>query len=133
MARTVKEWRGRTDDSKPPNACKLRILERQDRKCALTGHEFRPGDVIEYDHITPLWLGGENCESNLQAVLGSAHKRKTKAEATVRSKVKSNAKKHLLGKKKSGLSHPRLKRRMEQSWTATQARSSRKGEGHDRT
>lgn len=99
--RSVEEWIGRTDDSKPTRDCKLRILERQDNKCALTGHVFVAGDNIEFDHKTPIWLGGENREKNLQAVLGSAHKRKTQAEATVRAKVKNQKAKHLLGRKKS--------------------------------
>jgi len=101
MARTVKEWIGRTDDSQPTDYCKLRILDRQGYRCALTGVEFSPANKPEFDHITPLWLGGENRESNLQAVTAEAHRRKTKAEATVRAKVKANTKRHLLGKKKS--------------------------------
>ena len=102
MARTVKEWVGKTDNSFPTKAVKLRILDRQDNKCALTGVEFRPGDKIEFDHITPLWLGGENREKNLQAIAGEAHKRKTQTEATVRAKVNRQKSKHLgLSKKKS--------------------------------
>lgn len=95
MARTVSEWIGKTDDSAPSKACKLRILSRQDNKCALTGHQFVPGDNIEFDHITALWLGGKNRESNLHAVLGEAHKRKTKAEAAVRAKTNRGTAKHL--------------------------------------
>jgi hypothetical protein len=94
MARTVEEWKGKTDDSAPSKACKLRILSRQDNKCALTGHQFVPGDKIEFDHITALWLGGKNCESNLHAVLGEAHKRKTKVEAAVRAKTNRDTAKH---------------------------------------
>lgn len=93
--RTVREWVGRTDDSKPSDKCKQRIVERQGRRCALSGREFVPGDRIEYDHVVPLWLGGKNVESNLQAVLGEKHKAKTKAEAGVRAKVNANAAKHL--------------------------------------
>jgi 5-methylcytosine-specific restriction protein A len=95
MARTVPEWIGKTDDSVAPRLCQLRILDRQDNRCALTGHVFVPGDKIEFDHITALWLGGKNRESNLQAVLGIAHKRKTKAEAPVRAKVNASRAKHL--------------------------------------
>ncbi|MCP4410763.1 MAG: HNH endonuclease [Gammaproteobacteria bacterium] len=101
MPRKVKEWFGKTDNSAPSRECKLRILDRQDNKCALTGHELRGGDAIEFDHKTPLWLGGENREKNLQAVLGAPHKRKSKVEAGVRAKVKSQKAKHLLGREKS--------------------------------
>ena len=92
--RTVPEWVGKSDNSMPPGAVKDRIRDRQGDKCALTGHQFKPGDKVEYDHIIPLWLGGENREGNLQAVLDTAHKRKTQAEATVRSKVNKIRKKH---------------------------------------
>lgn len=102
MARTVTEWIGKTDDSAPPQSCKLRILERQGRRCALTGVEFKPGDHIQFDHKTPLWLGGENRERNLQAVLGEPHKGKTKAEAKVRAKVNGAAAKHLGIKRPAG-------------------------------
>jgi 5-methylcytosine-specific restriction protein A len=85
--RTVTEWVGKTDDARPPKSCKLRILERQGNRCALSGHLFVPGDKIEFDHILPLWLHGENREKNLHAVLGESHKRKTKAEAVVRAKI----------------------------------------------
>ena len=106
MPRDVTEWIGKTDNSTPSRDCKLRILDRQQNKCALTGQKFRPGDTIEFDHICAIWLGGENREKNLQAVLGSAHKRKTNAEATVRAKVKSQKEKHLLGRKRKGRPFP---------------------------
>lgn len=114
MPRTVSEWIGKTDDSAPSDECKMRIIERQNDCCALTGQKFGPGIVAEFDHITPLWLGGANRESNLQAVIGDAHKRKTSAEAKVRAKLKSIKAKHLgIKKPKSSLSHPYLKRRFD--------------------
>jgi 5-methylcytosine-specific restriction endonuclease McrA len=95
MARTVKEWVGKSDDANPPRACKQRILARQDGKCAVTGKPFTPKEKPQFDHIVPLWLGGENRESNLQAIHGEPHKRKTATEAAVRAKVNANAAKHL--------------------------------------
>lgn len=88
MSRTIPEWIGKTDDSVPPPRVKQRILvERQDRKCALTGAPIPPGITPHYDHIIPLRDGGENRESNLQAVMPDAHKRKTAREAKERAKV----------------------------------------------
>lgn len=113
MARTVPEWRGRTDDSMPPDRVKDRIRERQCNCCALTGIELGPGVKVEYDHIVPLWLGGSNTESNLQAVESGAHKRKTAAEAKVRGKCNRTRKKHLgITKPKSSLGGGRFKRKM---------------------
>jgi 5-methylcytosine-specific restriction protein A len=91
MARTVKEWIGKTDDAMPPKLCKLRIVARQNGKCALTDRPFTEKEKPQFDHITPLWLGGKNCESNLQAIHRDPHKAKTAAEATVRAKVNANA------------------------------------------
>lgn len=95
MPRTVPEWIGATDNTPPSAACKRRILDRQDNKCASTGMEFTPQDPPFFDHKVPVWLGGENRESNLQAIRGEPHQRKTSAEATVRSKVNANRDRHL--------------------------------------
>ncbi len=114
MARSVSEWVGRTDDSMPPDRVKDRIRARQSNRCALTGVELGPGVKVEYDHIVPLWLGGANAESNLQAVESAAHKRKTAAEAKVRGKCNRTRKKHLgITKPKSSLSNRRFKRLMD--------------------
>lgn len=113
MSRKVEEWIGRTDDSMPPDACKRRILDRQGWRCALTGVEFRDGVKAEFDHITALWLGGENREGNLQAITKAAHAAKTATEATVRAKVNRNQIKRVAGKKKSSLTNPKFKRLMD--------------------
>ena len=92
--RELPEWIGKTDDSAVPARVKVRVLDAYENKCALSGIAFRPGDKIEFDHITPLWLGGENRESNLQPVLPKHHKKKTSTEAKVRKKVNNIRKKH---------------------------------------
>lgn len=111
--RSVDEWIGRTDDSTSPDSCKLRIRDRQGDCCAVTGIPFRDGVKIQYDHIVPLWLGGENRETNLQAITEAAHKAKTQAEATVRAKVNRNRIKRVGGKRKSSLSNPKFKKLMD--------------------
>lgn len=95
MPRTVSEWIGKNDDAKPTEACKRRILAQQDHRCKLSGKPFTAQEKPQFDHITPLWMGGENREKNLQAIHGEPHKRKTKAEAAVRAKVNANTSKHL--------------------------------------
>ncbi|MDQ0319995.1 5-methylcytosine-specific restriction endonuclease McrA [Pararhizobium capsulatum DSM 1112] len=112
MVRTVEEWIGRNDDAMPTDACKRRILDRQGWVCAVSGVEFRDGVKAEFDHITPVWLGGQNRESNLQAITRKAHLAKTKTEATVRAKVNANRIKRVGGKKKSSLSNPRFRKLM---------------------
>lgn len=113
MSRTVPEWVGRTDDSAPSKNCKDRIRERQGNRCALTGVELRPGVKVEYDHIVALWLGGANAESNLQAVVSEAHKRKTAAEAKVRAKCNRTRKSHLGIKSNKKSSWGNLGQRMD--------------------
>ena len=75
--RTVPEWQGKTDDTAPPKLVKARLLLKHGGRCALTGHKFRPGDVIQFDHVLALGLGGENREANLAPVLAQAHAAKT--------------------------------------------------------
>lgn len=99
--RSLPEWIGKTDDSAVPPRVKLRVLDAYFNKCALSGVPFKAGDKIEFDHITPLWLGGENRENNLQPVLPAPHKKKTSTEAKVRKKVNNIRKAHLGLKPKS--------------------------------
>lgn len=112
--RSVSEWIGKTDDTPPPSRVKDRIRDRQGNICALSGLPLGSDDVVQYDHIVPLWLGGRNSESNLQAVTSESHKRKTAAEAKVRAKCNRTRKKHLgIAKPKSSLSHPRFRKLMD--------------------
>ena len=101
MARSVDEWRGKSDDSRVPAAVRQRVFERYDRRCYLSGVEIRQGDAWELEHAVPLWLGGEHRETNLRPALVEAHKRKTAAEAKVRAKVNRIVRKGY-GMKKKG-------------------------------
>ena len=75
---------------------------RQGYVCALTGLPFDDKHKPRFDHKVPLWLGGANRESNLQALREEeAHKPKTKAEAKVRAKV------HAVIDKRFGLDQPK--------------------------
>lgn len=93
--RTVPEWIGKTPDSDPPQTVKDRILERQGWRCAHFGTRFTALDKPQFDHITPLEAGGENRETNLQALCSAAHAVKTKAEAGERKLVRRKRAKHL--------------------------------------
>ena len=85
--RKVDEWLGRSDDANPPTSCKLRILDKQDGRCNTCGVRFDVKVKADFDHIQPLWIGGENRENNLQAICSVCHGKKTATEATVRGKV----------------------------------------------
>ena len=114
MTRSVEEWRGRTDDAKVPARVKIRILERENFICHLTGAKIDPlRDEFDFDHKVSLILGGEHRETNLFPALRAAHRKKTAVEMGVKSKIARVKKKHVLGKPPSSLSHPNLKRLMD--------------------
>jgi 5-methylcytosine-specific restriction protein A len=98
MPRSVKEWIGRTADSKIPDSVKSRIREKQGQKCAISERPFQTGDLIQYDHTIPLrdWIGEShgNREGNIQAILAAKHKIKTAIENSKRAKVKRVKMKH---------------------------------------
>ena len=59
-------------------------LKASDGICARSWCERPASDV---DHIIPLWCGGSNRDSNLEALCVDCHALKTKAEASARAKV----------------------------------------------
>jgi 5-methylcytosine-specific restriction endonuclease McrA len=87
IMRKVDEWVGRNDDADPPTSCKLRILDKQDGRCNTCGVRFDVKTRAQFDHVSPLWLSGENRETNLQALCPPCHGKKTATEATIRGKV----------------------------------------------
>lgn len=66
----------------------VRLLEKQDDKCADCGRPFVHGVRVNRDHIVPLADGGENREANFQLLCNWCHTEKTGTEATSRSKTR---------------------------------------------
>ena len=96
MPREVPEWIAKHDDQKVPPRVKMRIFDRENGICHLTGAKIDPvRDQWDADHKIPLILGGEHRESNLFPALRDAHKKKTAAEVAVKSKIARTRKKHL--------------------------------------
>lgn len=77
-----------------------KVLAAQDHVCKRAGCEERATDV---DHIIPLWMGGSNRDENLEGLCPAHHKAKTKAEASIRGKVKRIIKRESGEKKPSRL------------------------------
>lgn len=96
--RAVEEWIGKHPDQAVPPRVRMRVLERFNRRCYLTGREIRPGDRWEIEHMHALILGGEHREKNFAPALVDPHKEKTAAEMKVKSKIARVAKKAFLGK-----------------------------------
>lgn len=95
MSRSVPEWIAKHDDQAIPARVKLRIFERENGICHLTGTKIQPGDQWDADHKVPLILGGEHRESNLFPAIRADHRKKTAAEMAVKSKVAAVRKKHV--------------------------------------
>lgn len=113
--RSVPEWIAKNDNAKIPDRVKVRILERENFTCHLTGLKIDPlRDEYDFDHRLALILGGEHREANLFPALRSAHRRKTAVEMAVKSKIARVKKKHLgIAKPKSSLSNPRFRKMMD--------------------
>lgn len=84
MARSTREWIGKTDDSVPPPYVRLRIFKTHNGVCNVSGVKIRSGEAWECDHIVALINGGKNCESNLAPVRVGPHREKTRADVALR-------------------------------------------------
>jgi 5-methylcytosine-specific restriction protein A len=85
VARSVKEWIGKTDDAPFPPRVRLRILDRFAGNCASCGKHIV--GRFTCDHIVALINGGENRESNGQPLCRDCTKLKDKADVSVKSKT----------------------------------------------
>jgi 5-methylcytosine-specific restriction protein A len=93
--RSVEEWIGKTDDTPVPPRVKLRVFEKYEGRCYLSGRKIVPGDEWDAEHMIAIINGGQNRESNLAPALKAPHKVKTKSDLAEKSKVASVRKKHL--------------------------------------
>ena len=95
MSRAVPEWIGKTDDAKVPPRVRLRIFERHNGICHISGRKIMPGEKWELEHLKALIHGGEHREANLAPALVKPHKEKTAAEMAVKAKTDAVRKKHI--------------------------------------
>jgi hypothetical protein len=91
----VEEWLGKTSDAKVPAHVRLRIFDRHNGVCHLTGRKIRVGEPWDLDHIVALVNGGEHRETNLAPALRDKHREKTAADLADKSKVYETRAKHL--------------------------------------
>lgn len=95
MSRTVPEWIGKTDDTRPPPRVRARLFEAYGGICQLSTTKILTGMQWDLDHKVALINGGENRESNLWPVLRKAHREKTKQDVALKAKADRVRKKHL--------------------------------------
>lgn len=87
MPRAVKEWIGKTPDTKAPPRVLRRIFEREGGVCHISGRKIAPGELWQADHKIALINGGENKESNLFPALIEPHKEKTRRDLDEKKRI----------------------------------------------
>lgn len=117
--RSVPEWIGKTPDTPIPPRVRIRVLERHNRTCHLSGRPIRSGDPWDCDHIKALVNGGEHRESNLAPALKDKHREKSREDLAEKSKVyRKKAAAYGVKRKGRSLTHPTLKRKFDGSVVA---------------
>jgi 5-methylcytosine-specific restriction endonuclease McrA len=90
----VPEWRGKTPDTAIPDRVKVRVFDRYEGKCYLTGVKLRPGHW-EVEHIIALSCGGEHRERNLAPAAVEPHKVKSAKDMATKAKIYRQRKKDI--------------------------------------
>jgi len=106
LARVVAEWIGKTDDAKVPPRVRLRIFDRENGACWISGRKIMPGDLWDLDHKIALINGGEHRESNLFPALRDKHREKTKQDVAEKAATAKVRMKHLGIRKPKGRPMP---------------------------
>jgi 5-methylcytosine-specific restriction endonuclease McrA len=101
MSRSVPEWIGRNDDQRFPDYVKDRVANKAELYCQHCQRQVGGKLRAEFDHETPLILGGKNRESNIQLLCHECHRAKTKLDVKLKAKVSRVRKRHLGIKKPS--------------------------------
>ena len=95
MSRSVKEWRGKTDDTPAPPRVRLRIYDRSGGVCHICKLPIKQGESWHADHVKALIEGGENRETNLAPAHAVCNLAKANGEKTRKAKVARTRKKHV--------------------------------------
>jgi 5-methylcytosine-specific restriction protein A len=96
VARTVKAWIGKTDDSRAPPRVRQRVFDRDKGICHFCKLIIKaPPETWQADHVIAIINGGANCESNLAPIHSHCHVEKTGLDLADKKKVASVRQKHL--------------------------------------
>lgn len=95
MTRKTDEWIGKNDDAAIPPRVRVRVFDRHNGRCHLTGRRIRSGEAWDCDHVVALVNGGEHRESNLAPALRDAHRAKTAEDVAEKATVYRKRAKHL--------------------------------------
>ncbi|MBC6471503.1 MAG: HNH endonuclease, partial [Hormoscilla sp. GM102CHS1] len=75
-------WSQRLRKSPDVSRRVLKLLDRQEGKCALCGMAFRSGNQMEVDHVLPKSLGGKDWYINLQLLHDYCHDTKSAVDGS---------------------------------------------------
>ena len=95
MKRDLPLWVGKTPNQKIPARVKLRIWEREEGRCWISGRKIMPGEPYDFDHKIALINGGTHSEENLAPALRDKHREKTADDVAEKAKVARKAKANL--------------------------------------
>jgi 5-methylcytosine-specific restriction protein A len=95
MPRELPEWIGKTPDAKVPPRVRLRIFERENGICHLSGRKITASDLWDLDHKIALINGGEHRESNLFPAIRNKHREKTREDVAEKAHTARVRSKHL--------------------------------------
>lgn len=95
MSRSVTWWIAKHDDQAIPAGVKERIARKASDTCQKCQRPVGGKLRAEFDHVTPLILGGKHAESNLQLLCHECHGAKTKLDVKIKAKVARVRKKHI--------------------------------------
>lgn len=90
----LKEWIAKSDDAKIPPRVRLRVFQKHNGICHLSGRKIGAGEPWDCDHIIALVNGGQHREANLAPALRDKHREKTKADVAEKSAVYHKAAKN---------------------------------------
>lgn len=107
MARSVKPWSGKSDNTPVPPRVRLRNFEQHGGMCHLCSLKIQVGQKWQTDHVVALINRGKNDELNLAPAHDDCHKAKSADDVAEKASVSAKRKKHLGMKRPSKLSSPR--------------------------
>jgi 5-methylcytosine-specific restriction enzyme A len=93
--RSTDEWIGKNDDARPPPRVRLRIFDRANGVCHISGRKIGAGEKWDCEHIVALCNGGENREANLAPALSKPHRAKTAEDRRIKAKNDRTRKRHI--------------------------------------
>lgn len=93
--RSVKEWKGKTDDTPVPPRVRVRVFLAKGGKCHRCRRKIGPADKWTCEHLKAIANGGANAERNLDLTCSWCLPEKNAEDVAEKSKVYAIRSKHL--------------------------------------